>query len=221
MSNLTCTNFVHSDLNNLIESLKLSDENKARENELRPQLNKALTSFKKSRYELGRILTEYRTIFSGNSFTKLAVVLNLPRQTAYDLLDAYKTASTLNPKIVEIAEAKNIDLGKKANAPILEALIKADAEEQLRDKPEDEIEKVIWASGEAKKESRKETVTKKPDIDKLLSAFIDEAFVLDWSKNKTMNVVREAWEAKQTTKGKEVTGVATSNSGAAYAQVGA
>lgn len=51
----------------------------------------AFTGFNSSRFELGRMLKEYRLFFARDtSFKALLIALDLPRQSGYDMLADYE-----------------------------------------------------------------------------------------------------------------------------------
>jgi protein gp37 len=83
----------------------------AREAELRPGLLSALNAFRKSRFEMGRLLNEYRKTFSG-TFDGLLAALGIARSTGFDILSDYGRALAVPEPIRAVAMRRGIDIAE-------------------------------------------------------------------------------------------------------------
>jgi protein gp37 len=83
----------------------------AREAELRPQLLEVSTAWKRCRFDLGRLLTEYRKTFPG-TYLGLYAALGIEERTGRNLVTDYARAASVPEPIRAVAMRRGVDLAE-------------------------------------------------------------------------------------------------------------
>jgi protein gp37 len=86
----------------------------AREAELRPQLLEVSTAWKRCRFDLGRLLTEYRKTFPG-TYLGLYAALGIEERTGRNLVTDYARAAAVPEPIRAVAMRRGVDLAEMRN----------------------------------------------------------------------------------------------------------
>jgi hypothetical protein len=187
---------LETSLKDFISGQNLSDADKAKEETLRPALIKALKGFNKSRFELGRMLNDYRVMLSANeSFTGLLKALGLPRQSGYNILGDYKRLEVMAPAILAAAESlrvsHRIDIAMMANRELVDTLIEMDAARKISEKPAEELALLVAREFTAFK--AKKQPPKPKDVKVWIAGLLKAAIKLNWDEDETLDAVHEAW----------------------------
>ena len=147
--------------------VSLSPAQKKKEKELRPQLVKAVTDVKAARFEMGRLLVEYRQHFKG-LYQSLYDALGVDERTARNYREDYERASGVPEALRKAAAASGYDIAEKRHESLGESL-RLVGETKAADVAT-VVGKAIEVYEEGKKEARKKKCAEmktvpEPDFD--------------------------------------------------------
>jgi hypothetical protein len=122
---LTETGFVRFDYQTLDDlASDLGEEGQEREQRLRQDYVSALGRVILSRFEIGRVLSEYKKLYKpGRIWGYFCKAINVDVKTAGRMIVGFERAQRVNPRLLKAAADEGIDLAETKHRPLLEAVV--------------------------------------------------------------------------------------------------
>jgi hypothetical protein len=95
----------------------------AQEKQLRDEFIQCRDTISKARYDVGRILAAYQSLYSEDrTWLRFLRAVNIGKSTAYDLIACFEAASGVSEEVRQEALRRGYDLAEKKHGPVLSHL---------------------------------------------------------------------------------------------------